>query len=60
MRAVRIGKVARHVDLMRLDPLDQVANDLHVVGADRLLGDRAGAIERQVEKVQVLFLAAAP
>ena len=58
MRAVRIGQVAGDVDLLRVEPLDQLADDPHVFLADRLLGDRAGAIERQIEKVQILFLAA--
>ena len=59
MRAVRVGQIAGHVDLLRLHALDQLANDPHVFVADRLLGDRAGAIERQIEKVQMLLAAAA-
>ena len=57
VRAVRVGKVAGHVDLLRLEPLDQLADSPHVVRGDRPLGNRAGLVEGEVEEVQVLFLA---
>ncbi len=58
VRAMRIGQVASHVELRGLHALDKLANDPHVFVGDRFLGDGAGAIERQVEEVQVFFLAA--
>ena len=53
VRSVRIGQVARHVDLVRAEPDDQFLDDVDVLLRARQFGHAAGLVERQVEEVCV-------
>ena len=59
MGAVRVGEIARRVDLVGLHAFEEFAGDADVLFADGLLLDAAGFVEGQVEEVDVLFLDAA-
>ena len=50
MRAVRIRQIAGHEDLTGLHLSQQLADDLHVGGPDRVLAHLARLIERKIEE----------
>ncbi len=54
MRAVRVGEVARGVDLMRFDRTKEFDREIDVVLGDRALADRAGLVEGQILEVEPL------
>ena len=58
MCPVRVREIASNVDLVRTYAFEQLANNRGVFDAHRTFGDGAGAIERQVEKMQILFATA--
>ena len=54
MRAVRVGQFAGHVNLSRLQTLEQGDDVGDVLRMDRRLGDGAGAVETQVHELELL------
>ena len=52
--AMRVGKVACHIDLMRFHLLQEMANNLHILLCHRQFLDFSTLIERQVEEVYMI------
>src|SRR5947209_7702164 len=50
MRAVRIGEIAGHEDVLRPNLLEQLVHDRDVLWSDLFLTDLAGLIKGKVEK----------
>ncbi len=54
VRAMRIGEIAGHIDLRRLQPLQESDNVGDVLRMNGRLGDGPGAVEAQVHELQLL------